>query len=138
MFFQPKDVVSGDFYWASKLANENFVLVTADSTGHGVPGAIMSIANIACLKESVTKGFHEPDEILNETRRLVIDYLKNDGSAEGGKDGMDASLISLDFASKKLKYASANNPIWVARLNQENRMYSMIECPADKNAGRET
>jgi ligand-binding sensor domain-containing protein/serine phosphatase RsbU (regulator of sigma subunit) len=132
VFFQPKDVVSGDFYWATKLENGNFVLVTADSTGHGVPGAIMSIANIACLKESVTKGFHEPDQILNETRRLVIDYLKNDGSAEGGKDGMDASLISFDFKNKKLKYASANNPIWVARLNAETKNYSMIECPADK------
>ncbi len=118
VFFQPKDVVSGDFYWASKLSNGNFALVTADSTGHGVPGAIMSIANIACLKESVTKGLMEPAQILNETRKLVIEYLKNDGSAEGGKDGMDASLVCFDFAAKKLNYAAANNPVWIVRQNE--------------------
>jgi len=117
VLFQPKDVVSGDFYWASKLSNGNFALVTADSTGHGVPGAIMSIANISCLKESVTKGLTEPDQILNETRKLVIEYLKNDGSAEGGKDGMDASLVCFDFANKKLIYAAANNPVWIVRTN---------------------
>jgi serine phosphatase RsbU (regulator of sigma subunit) len=118
VFFQPKDVVSGDFYWASKLSNGNFALVTADSTGHGVPGAIMSIANIACLKESVTKGLTAPDEILNETRKLVIEYLKNDGTQEGGKDGMDASLVCFDFQNKKLNYAAANNPVWVVRENK--------------------
>jgi len=132
VLFKPKDVVSGDFYWASKLNNGNFALCCADSTGHGVPGAIMSIANIACLKESVTKGLIEPDQILNETRRLVIDYLKNDGSKDGGKDGMDASLICFDFENKLLQYASANNPIWLARLNTETNAYSIIECPADK------
>jgi len=119
VFFQPKDVVSGDFYWASTIKtqdNQNsFCYVTADSTGHGVPGAIMSIANIACLKEAVTKGFKRPDEILNETRKLVIEYLKNDGSPEGGKDGMDCSLLVLNHDKTQLSFASANNPVFIVR-----------------------
>ena len=126
ILFKPKDVVSGDFYWASKLSNDNFVLVAADSTGHGVPGAIMSILNIACLKEATSKGITSPELILNETRSLVIENLKNDGSAEGGKDGMDGSLLSFDFKNNVLYCASANNPIWIIRGNE------FIEIKADR------
>jgi serine phosphatase RsbU (regulator of sigma subunit) len=126
ILFKPKDVVSGDFYWASKLGNGNFALVTADSTGHGVPGAIMSIVNIASLKEALLQGITSPDLFLNETRRLIIENLKNDGSLEGGKDGMDGSLLSFDFKSNVLQSASANNPIWIIR-NKE-----LIEIKADR------
>jgi serine phosphatase RsbU (regulator of sigma subunit) len=126
ILFKPKDVVSGDFYWATKLSNNNFVLVNADSTGHGVPGAIMSIVNIASLKEASLQGITSPDLLLNETRRLVIENLKNDGSAEGGKDGMDGSLLSFDFKNNILHCASANNPIWVIRGNE------LIEIKADR------
>jgi serine phosphatase RsbU (regulator of sigma subunit) len=115
VLFKPKDVVSGDFYWATKLLNNNFVLVTADSTGHGVAGAIMSIVNIACIKEAVSKDILSPDKLLNEIRRLVIECLKNDGSSEGGKDGMDASLISFDFKNNILHCACAMNPVWIIR-----------------------
>ncbi|MBK9192718.1 MAG: SpoIIE family protein phosphatase [Crocinitomicaceae bacterium] len=101
VFFQPKDVVSGDFYWATKLQNNQFALVTADSTGHGVPGAIMSIANIACLKESVTKGLVELDQIFKRNQKTCYRLFKNDGSKEGGKDGMDASLVCFDLQNKK-------------------------------------
>jgi serine phosphatase RsbU (regulator of sigma subunit)/streptogramin lyase len=118
VFFKPKDVVSGDFYWANKMSNGEFVLVTADSTGHGVPGAIMSILNISCLKESIKEGFTAPSEILNNTRKLVIEILKKDGSTDGGKDGMDCSLISFDFNNSKLTYAAGNNPIWIVRANE--------------------
>lgn len=112
ILFKPKDIVSGDFYWAKKLSNGDFALVTADSTGHGVPGAIMSMLNIACLNEATGKDFNRPDEILFETRRLVIEHLKNDGSKEGGKDGMDCSLICLNDKRETLSYAAANNPVW--------------------------
>jgi serine phosphatase RsbU (regulator of sigma subunit) len=115
ILFKPKDVVSGDFYWATKLKNDHFALVTADSTGHGVPGAIMSMLNIACLKESVSKGIIRPDLILNETRTLIIENLKNDGSAEGGKDGMDCTILTFDFNSNTLQCAAANNPVWIIR-----------------------
>ena len=126
ILFKPKDVVSGDFYWATKLSNNNFVLVNADSTGHGVPGAIMSIVNIASLKEASLQGITSPDLLLNETRRLVVENLKNDGSAEGGKDGMDGSLLSFDFKNNILYCASANNPIWIIRGSE------LIEIKADR------
>jgi ligand-binding sensor domain-containing protein/serine phosphatase RsbU (regulator of sigma subunit) len=114
VLFQPKDVVSGDFYWAT-LMNKRFVLISADSTGHGVPGAIMSTLNISCLKEAIQKGYDSPNLILEETRRLVIDNLKLDGSEEDGKDGMDCSLIEIDFNSMQLRCASAYNSIWILR-----------------------
>lgn len=126
ILFKPKDVVSGDFYWAATLSNGQFVLVTADSTGHGVPGAIMSIVNIACLKEAVMKGISDPSQLLNETRKLVVEHLKNDGSSEGGKDGMDASLVSFDFKANILQCAAANNPVWIIRDKQ------LIEIKADR------
>ncbi|MFN8231466.1 MAG: tetratricopeptide repeat protein [Bacteroidia bacterium] len=115
ILFKPKDVVSGDFYWASKLNKNTFALVTADSTGHGVPGAIMSILNIACLNEAVKEGYQLPNEILNRTRKEIITVLKRDGSPEGGKDGMDCSLLVFDFKNLKLQIAAANNPVWIVR-----------------------
>ena len=116
LFFKPKDVVSGDFYWGSKLSNGNFILVNADSTGHGVPGAIMSMLNISCLNEAINADkLTQPADILNATRKKIIEHLLNDGSADGGKDGMDCSLISFDFKNKKLLYAAANNPVWIIR-----------------------
>ena len=116
LFFKPKDVVSGDFYWGSKLSSDNFVLVTADSTGHGVPGSIMSMLNISCLNEAINADkLTQPSDILNSTRSKIIDHLSNDGSAEGGKDGMDCSLVSFDFKNRKLVYAAANNPVWIIR-----------------------
>ncbi|MES2763140.1 MAG: tetratricopeptide repeat protein [Bacteroidota bacterium] len=114
VFFKPKDVVSGDFYWASKLQNDCFILVTADSTGHGVPGAIMSLLNITSLEKAIE---HSSDagEILDHTRQTIINRLKKDGSVEGGKDGMDCSLTMYDFKNRKLYIAAANNPVWIVR-----------------------
>ena len=116
IFFQPKNVVSGDFYWASKLRNGQTALVAADSTGHGVPGAIMSMLNISSLNEAVEgQKLTEPAQILNQTRSSIIRHLANDGSAEGGKDGMDCSLLCFDFDTMQLHYAAANNPVWIVR-----------------------
>ncbi|MDP1803093.1 MAG: tetratricopeptide repeat protein [Bacteroidota bacterium] len=126
VFFKPKDIVSGDFYWAGKLSNGNFVLVTADSTGHGVPGAIMSLLNITSLESAIKDGFTSPSEILNDTRKTIIERLKKDGTTEGGKDGMDASLISFDFKNNRFTYSAANNPVWIVRENQ------IIELDPDK------
>lgn len=135
VFFQPKDVVSGDFYWASLLPNKQFALITADSTGHGVPGAIMSMLNISCLKEAVeSEKLITPKDILNHARKKIIDTLANDGSQEGGKDGMDCSLACFDFTSLQLHYAAANNPIWIARKNETEGQdpVELIELPCDK------
>jgi tetratricopeptide (TPR) repeat protein len=115
VFFKPKDVVSGDFYWADLLSNGTFALVNADSTGHGVPGAIMSILNISSIEGAIKEGATTPHEIFNKTRKSIIKRLQKDGSPEGGKDGMDASIVCFDFENKKLTYTAAQNPIWIIR-----------------------
>ncbi len=132
VFFQPKDVVSGDFYWASKLANGDLAIVNADSTGHGVPGAIMSMLNMNSLKEAVVgKEISEPHDILTYTRKVIKETLMNDGSAEGGKDGMDCSLLCFSKNSPTIKFAAANNPVWVVRTSENNEK-EFIEFKPDK------
>lgn len=115
VFFQPKEAVSGDFYWARELSNDNFVMVNADSTGHGVPGAIMSILNISSIEKAVEKGLTNTSEIFNDARKTIIERLKKDGSDEGGKDGMDASIIAFDKKNNKITYTAAQTPIWIIR-----------------------
>ena len=125
VFFKPKDVVSGDFYFAEKLTNESFLLATADSTGHGVPGAIMSLLNITSLEKAI-ENQDQPSDILNTTRKIIIERLKKDGSAEGGKDGMDCSVICFDFKKKKIIVSASNNPVWIVRGSET------IEIKPDK------
>ena len=130
VFFKPKDVVSGDFYWAGNLNNGNFALCCADSTGHGVPGAIMSILNISSLEKSIEIET-EPHHILYKTRETIIKRLKKDGSAEGGKDGMDCTLLSLNPEKTQLTYAAAYNPVFIIRKNETGEA-EIIEQKPDK------
>lgn len=103
-FYQPKDIVSGDFYWATE-ANGRFYLAVCDSTGHGVPGAFMSLLNISFLNEAITeKHISEPDEILNYVREKLIAHISQDGA----QDGMDGTLICFDKGSDEITYAAAN------------------------------
>jgi tetratricopeptide (TPR) repeat protein len=132
VFFQPKDVVSGDFYWASRTQNNLLTLVVADSTGHGVPGAIMSILNISSLEKSIDRMLNQPAEIFNHTRQIIVDRLKNDGSANGGHDGMDASIICIDKLNHLMHYAAANNPIWLIR-NEEIQELTYDKMPIGKH-----
>jgi serine phosphatase RsbU (regulator of sigma subunit) len=126
VYWNPKEKVSGDFYWAADLKNGDFALAAADSTGHGVPGAIMSMMNMNALREAVKNGLSEPADILNETRKSIIEILAHDGSEQGGKDGMDIVLMTIDKQRKKLKFALANNPLWLVRNNE------LIEYKPDK------
>jgi serine phosphatase RsbU (regulator of sigma subunit) len=117
VFFQPKEVVSGDFYWATSIGSasqKRFYICCADSTGHGVPGAIMSILNISSLEKAIETEV-EPHLILGKTRELIINRLKKDGSPEGGKDGMDCSLLVFNQDKNQLTFASANNPVFIVR-----------------------
>jgi ligand-binding sensor domain-containing protein/serine phosphatase RsbU (regulator of sigma subunit) len=131
VFFRPKDIVSGDFYWAAQLKNGNFAFSVADSTGHGVPGAIMSILNISSLEKSI-ENQTEPHKILFETRKIIINRLKNDGSVEGGKDGMDCSLLVLNQDKSELTFASANNPVIIIR-DKEILEYRGDKLPVGKH-----
>jgi serine phosphatase RsbU (regulator of sigma subunit) len=126
VLFKPKDIVSGDFYWATYL-NNKFYLATADCTGHGVPGAFMSMLGINFLNQIIIeKSGSKPDEILNNLRKEIIEALNPKGSTEKSKDGMDMSLCCFDFYANTLEYASANNGIYILR-NKE-----VIELKADK------
>ncbi len=117
VIFKPKDVVSGDFYWAGKLNNGSFGVCCADSTGHGVPGAIMSILNISSIEKAIETE-SSPSKILDKTREIIIDRLKKDGSPEGGKDGMDCSFISITPNQLELSFSGANNSIFIIRDNE--------------------
>jgi serine phosphatase RsbU (regulator of sigma subunit) len=123
--YKPKDIVSGDFYWALNQ-NNRFYLLTGDCTGHGVPGAFMSLLMISILNEIVIeRGVAAPDQILNETRNAIIRAL-NPGGYEEAKDGMDCTLCVFDREKGMLQYASANSSFYLIR-NKE-----LILCPGDK------
>ena len=125
VLFKPKDVVSGDFYWAA-LTDDGFIYITADCTGHGVPGAFMSLLNISKLSQAINEyKITRPDLILNNVRTEIIKALNTEGSEES-KDGMDAVLCKLDVHNMKLQYAAANNPFYIIRTNE------ILTCKADK------
>jgi serine phosphatase RsbU (regulator of sigma subunit) len=114
VLFNPKDIVSGDFYWATEYDN-NFYLAVCDSTGHGVPGAFMSLLNIGFLSEAIKeKNIKQPHEIFNYVRKRLIDSINN----ENQKDGMDGILVRFDRSTKKITYASANNAPVLISNNQ--------------------
>ncbi len=126
VLYKPKDIVSGDFYWG--LENKGvFYLVVADCTGHGVPGAFMSLLNISILNEIIIeRNISEPDKILNEARKDIIRSLNPEGGDES-KDGMDCILCAFDFKANKLKYACANNSFYLVRngeviVSETNKM----------------
>jgi serine phosphatase RsbU (regulator of sigma subunit) len=104
VLFKPKDIVSGDFYWATKK-NEKFYLGVCDSTGHGVPGAFMSLLNISFLNEAISeKQISEPNKVLDHVRFRLIENISRDGQ----QDGMDGTLVC--FEGNKITYAAAHNP----------------------------
>lgn len=115
VYYKPKDIVSGDFYWAQNVLSK-FLLAAADCTGHGVPGAFMSLLNISKLNDTVNeKKIICPDLILNDVRDEIIKVLNPEGAETKSKDGMDCILCSFDFKSMKLEVALANNPLWLVR-----------------------
>jgi serine phosphatase RsbU (regulator of sigma subunit) len=115
ILFKPKDVVSGDFYWYAKCGN-NIVFTVADCTGHGVPGAFMSILGISLLKEIVIKGgLTRPDMILNLLRDEIIKALGQTGAPGEQKDGMDISICSVNKETLQLQWAGANLPCLIVR-----------------------
>ena len=122
ILFKPKDIVSGDFYWATEY-NNKFYLAVCDCTGHGVPGAFMSLLNIGFLSEAIKEHqIEQPNEILNFVRRRLIESIGSDGQ----QDGMDAVLICFDKKNNLISYAAANNePILV-------RDSKILELPKDK------
>jgi serine phosphatase RsbU (regulator of sigma subunit) len=106
LFYQPRDIVSGDFYWVSK-AKQYVYLVVADSTGHGVPGAFMSIMGVTLLKEMVfSHNIYEPAQILDEMRSEVKHWLS--GYTSHLSDGIDMALFRFEPEKNELTYAGAH------------------------------
>lgn len=116
IFFKPRDVVSGDFYWSHTSPDGNKVIWTAaDCTGHGVPGALMSMIGTSLLNEIVIeKGLTSADKILNELRVLLIKTFGQTQSSIS-KDGMDLALCVWDKAKQELQFSGANNPLYLIR-----------------------
>jgi serine phosphatase RsbU (regulator of sigma subunit) len=118
ILYKPKDVVAGDFYWMEQKENK-VLFAAADCTGHGVPGAMVSVVCNNALNRSVREhGLTDPGEILTKTREIVIQEFRagrqaGEKSEEEVKDGMDIALCSLE--GNKLQYAGAHNPLWIIR-----------------------
>lgn len=129
ILYKPKDIVSGDFYWAQQIDGK-FIICTGDCTGHGVPGAFMSLLAVSSLNEiTIQRNITQPDKILNLLRENIIQVLNPEGAQHEAMDGLDCSICKFDFKNMKLEYAGANNPIWVIGSGAEKQL---IEHKANK------
>ncbi len=120
IFFKPKDVVSGDFYWWTHFNNQTIISV-ADCTGHGVPGAFMSLLGTLFLDKIIQEQKEtNPGIILNKLRNEIIKTLKQKGELREQKDGMDMAVISVNHKTKELQFSGANNPIYIIKAGKLN------------------
>jgi serine phosphatase RsbU (regulator of sigma subunit) len=127
VLYKPKDIVSGDFYWTSEKSGKK-IIAAVDCTGHGVPGAFMSMVGNSLLNELINeKGYTRPGTILNMLREGVIASLQQTGAEGESKDGMDIALCAFDVETGKLEFAGANNPLWIVSAKGEAK-----EVRADK------
>ena len=116
LFWRPRDIVSGDFYWMKRIG-DNVIFSVADCTGHGVPGAFMSMLGVAFLNE-ICVDFNadtNPAQILELLRKMVIETLEYDNNSISLRDGMDIGLCILNLATKKMQFAGANNGMYHVR-----------------------
>jgi serine phosphatase RsbU (regulator of sigma subunit) len=115
VLYKPLAIVSGDFYWVSSHGNLQ-IIISADCTGHGVPGAFMSMLGIAMLNEIVNgKHILMPDQIIENLRQGIIKSLNQVAEEDSIKDGMDIAVCVVDFDKNILWYAGANNPLYLVR-----------------------
>jgi ligand-binding sensor domain-containing protein/serine phosphatase RsbU (regulator of sigma subunit) len=129
ILYMPKDIVSGDFYWMSRK-KDTIVFTVADCTGHGVPGAFMSMLGVSFLNKIVNEtGITEPSKILTSLRENIIGALNQKGSLKESKDGMDIAICSLDLKKMHLMFSGANNPLYLVR--KVNNQYSLIVRKGD-------
>ncbi|MCF6185792.1 MAG: SpoIIE family protein phosphatase, partial [Bacteroidales bacterium] len=141
VFFRPKDVISGDFFWFTKH-NGKIYITAAGCTGPGVPGALMSMLGMAFINELIHSGIAKTAaEFLNELRKNVIEALNQEDQTER-KDGMDIAFCILDSENNSLNYAGANNPLYIVRDKNnpsvpntklyENEQVNLYEIKGDK------
>jgi ligand-binding sensor domain-containing protein/serine phosphatase RsbU (regulator of sigma subunit) len=143
IFYKPKDIVSGDFYWAEdSLANPNLrFFAAADCTGHGVPGAMVSLIGTRALTTSVHEAnLVDTNDVLDATNRIVVEAFTDVESGEIIKDGMDISLCALDYSDKqnvKFQFSGAQNPVWIVRKEEDEdiEMNGSVVLPDISEAG---
>ena len=121
MFFRPRDIVSGDYYWFYSDNKQHVFIVAADCTGHGVPGAFMSMLGVSLFNKIVAeRQILQPDIILNEMRKEVKSALHQDSINSSQKDGMDLSLVRIDLDTMMMHFAAANNNGYLLREYDES------------------
>ena len=127
VFFKPKATVSGDFYWFKMLGGKK-IFAAADCTGHGVPGAFMSLVGHNVLNQ-VTKVYTQPSQILNNLNRMAGEVIRSRSDEENLRDGMDVALCALDPETLQLEYSGAHNPVYLVRdgelIQMESDPYSI-------------
>jgi serine phosphatase RsbU (regulator of sigma subunit)/Tfp pilus assembly protein PilF len=124
ILYKPKDIVAGDFYWM-EIVNDLVLFAACDCTGHGVPGAMVSVVCHNALNRAVREfGLTQPAAILDKTAEIVIENFSK--SEEDIKDGMDISLCTYNAKTKTIQWAGANNPLWLLQHGE------LIETKADK------
>jgi ligand-binding sensor domain-containing protein/serine phosphatase RsbU (regulator of sigma subunit) len=120
VFFRPRDIVSGDFYWCSKIQDKK-ILVCADCTGHGVPGGFMSMISHILLRESLNpESLENPAMILQQINDNIVKVLKQTDDLESNRDGLDVAIIVLDEVKNQVKFAGAMRPLYVYRNGNRN------------------
>lgn len=125
VLYQPKDIVSGDFYWSIQIEGYWYV-AAVDCTGHGVPGAFLSMLGVAFLNEiAAARKELKPSEVLEQLRKRIVDELSRDAKDEFGKDGMDISLGRFNLNTNVLEWSGANIPLYIVRNGE------VLETEAD-------
>jgi len=132
ILFRPKDIVSGDFYWIKEV-QDHLVIVGADCTGHGVPGAFMSMLGITMFNDLISDSCYDaPGDILDQLREKVKEMLVQQGNSDEQKDGMDLAIAVFNKTTRELHFSGANNPLYIIRkksqpLQAELEPYASIE-----------
>lgn len=128
VLYEPKDIVAGDFYWLEET-EDGIIFAVADCTGHGVPGAMMSVVCHNALNRSVKEfGLRDPGFILDKTRELIVDELSKEEEDIDISDGMDISLCTWNKGSNEINWAGANNPLWIWKKESQD----MLEIKPNK------
>ena len=128
IFYKPKEIVSGDFYWI-KQVKHYIILVSADCTGHGVPGAFMSMLGISYLNEIVQRReIIQANQILNEMRKQIKHSLRQTGNKEEPRDGIDLALCVIDNKKNLMQYSGANSPLYIISNNIGESVFKEIKA----------
>jgi len=127
IYFKPKDIVSGDFYWVHELANGKIMIALADCTGHGVPGGFMSMMSTSLLNEIIIdKGITQVNKVLETMRTQLIQALHQHEDNVETRDGLDIALISVDMKQRKVDFAAAGHKIYITESEGVKKLKVII------------